>query len=123
MEDESRPGRPVTACGDANVSKVVTSLNDDRGKTCEEIGNETSVSRTSAVTDVLAGYERELLEHPPYSLDLAPFDFSLFPKMKEHFRGHRFQSEEDIIQATKETIKWLDKSTCVSLVNGWLQRM
>ncbi|KAK3792163.1 hypothetical protein RRG08_055425 [Elysia crispata] len=47
MEDEPRPGRPVTACGDANISKVLVSLSDDRRKTCEEISTETSMSRTS----------------------------------------------------------------------------
>ncbi|KAK3784327.1 hypothetical protein RRG08_017901 [Elysia crispata] len=59
-----------------------------------------------AVTDVLAGYKWELLEHPRYSPDLAPCDFHLFPKMKEHLRGQRFETEEDIIQATKMKIEW-----------------
>ncbi|GFR58149.1 histone-lysine n-methyltransferase setmar-like protein [Elysia marginata] len=47
MEDEPRPGRPVTACGDANISKVLVSLSDDTRKTCEEIPTETSMSTTS----------------------------------------------------------------------------
>ncbi|GFR90976.1 LUC7-like (S. cerevisiae) [Elysia marginata] len=47
MEDEPRPGRPVTACGDAKISTVLVSLSDDRRKTCEEISMETSMSRTS----------------------------------------------------------------------------
>ncbi|GFR86715.1 histone-lysine N-methyltransferase SETMAR [Elysia marginata] len=59
------------------------------------------VHTARAVTDVLAGYKRELLEHPRYSPDLAPCDFHLFPKMKEHLRGQQFETEEDIIQVTK----------------------
>ncbi|GFR75378.1 histone-lysine N-methyltransferase SETMAR [Elysia marginata] len=47
MEDGPRPGRPVTECGYANISKVLVSLSDDRRKTCEEISTETSMSRTS----------------------------------------------------------------------------
>ncbi|GFR64179.1 histone-lysine N-methyltransferase SETMAR [Elysia marginata] len=47
MEDEPCPGRPVAACWDANISKVLFSLSDDRRKTCEEISTETSMSRTS----------------------------------------------------------------------------
>ncbi|GFS06436.1 histone-lysine N-methyltransferase SETMAR [Elysia marginata] len=47
MESEPRPGRPVTACGDANIFEVLVSLSDDRRKTCEEITTETSMSRTS----------------------------------------------------------------------------
>jgi len=32
----------------------------------------------------------ELLEHPPYSPDLAPSDFYLFPKLKLFLAGQRF---------------------------------
>jgi histone-lysine N-methyltransferase SETMAR len=32
----------------------------------------------------------ELLEHPPYSPDLAPSDFCLFPKLKLFLAGQRF---------------------------------
>ena len=32
-----------------------------------------------------AGFE--VLDHPPYSPDLAPSDFQLFPKLKDHIRG------------------------------------
>ncbi|GFR64115.1 histone-lysine N-methyltransferase SETMAR [Elysia marginata] len=49
MEDEPRPGRPVTACRDANISKVLVSLIDARRKTCEEISTKTSMSRTSVL--------------------------------------------------------------------------
>jgi hypothetical protein len=34
--------------------------------------------------------------HPPYSLDLAPADFFLFPKLKTTLKGHRFQTIEEI---------------------------
>ena len=33
------------------------------------------------------------IEHPPYSPDLVPSDFFLFPKMKEHLAGKRFANE------------------------------
>ena len=38
-------------------------------------------------------------EHPPYSPDLAPADFFLFLKMKEHFAGKRFANNEDLKDA------------------------
>jgi len=31
----------------------------------------------------------ELLHHPPYSPDLAPSDFYLFPKLKEFKKGQK----------------------------------
>ena len=36
------------------------------------------------------------LPHPPYSPDLAPCDFFLFPKMKLQLKGHRFDRVEKI---------------------------
>jgi histone-lysine N-methyltransferase SETMAR len=36
-----------------------------------------------AVTDLLSKYEWEVLSHPPYSPDMSPPDFDLFPKLKE----------------------------------------
>jgi histone-lysine N-methyltransferase SETMAR len=37
----------------------------------------------------------ELLEHPPYSSDLAPSDFYLFPKLKLFLAGQRFSSNQE----------------------------
>jgi len=34
--------------------------------------------------------------HPPYSLDLAPYDFFLFPRMKRDLKGRRFQNVEEV---------------------------
>ena len=46
----------------------------------------------------------EVLDHPPYSPDLAPSDFHLFGPLKEAIRGCRFTSDE----ALKEAVhSWL----------------
>ena len=36
----------------------------------------------------------DLLPHPPYSPDLAPADFALFPRMKRLLRGRIFENRE-----------------------------
>ena len=81
------------------------------------------VHTARVITELLDQYEWSQLEHPRYSPDLAPCDFWLFPKMKEHLRGQRFESEEDIICATKEAIRHLDKDAYVTAFDGWLRRM
>jgi hypothetical protein len=43
------------------------------------------------------------MAHPPYSPDLAPNDFWLFPKIKSALNGQRFQYKEDIKKKKK---KW-----------------
>ena len=46
--------------------------------------------------------------HPPYSPDLAPYDFWLFPKLKEKLRG----SCHEIIEEMKEAVmKVIDKKS------------
>ena len=42
---------------------------------------------------------------PPYSPDLAPCDFWLFPKLKRALRGNRFESIEEIERETVRALK------------------
>jgi histone-lysine N-methyltransferase SETMAR len=43
----------------------------------------------------------ELLEHPPYSPDLAPSDFCHFPKLKLFLAGQRFSSNQEATAAAE----------------------
>ena len=54
----------------------------------------------------------ELLEHPPYSPDLAPSDFSLFPKVKLFLAGQRFSSNHEAIAAVEGYFADLTKNHC-----------
>ena len=48
-------------------------------------------------------YNVELMTHCPYSSDLSPNDFFLFPNVKNKMSGKRFESPE----ATVETFRTL----------------
>lgn len=52
----------------------------------------------------------ELLPHPPYSPDLAPSDFYLFPNMKKHLRGRVFSSDDEVISAVKVVLEGFDNN-------------
>ena len=41
---------------------------------------------------------------PPYSPDLAPCDFWLFPKLKEKLRGCRYETIEEMKEAVMKII-------------------
>ena len=41
----------------------------------------------------------QLVPHPPYSPDLAPSDFHLFPNLKKDLAGQRFTTDEEVIDA------------------------
>jgi hypothetical protein len=47
----------------------------------------------------------EVFDHPPYSPDLAPSDYHLFPKLKEFLGGKRMETDAE----DKETVTaWLN---------------
>jgi len=48
------------------------------------------------IRSYLAKNQTFVVPHPPYSLDLAPADFSLFPKLKTTLRGRRFRTIDEI---------------------------
>ena len=45
--------------------------------------------------------------HPPYSPDLAPCDFRLFPKLKEKLRGCHYETFEEMKGALTKVIDTL----------------
>jgi hypothetical protein len=45
-----------------------------------------------------------VIPHPSYSLDLAPCDFFLFPKMKLKLKGRRFDTNEEIQAESKRVL-------------------
>lgn len=52
----------------------------------------------------------QLVSHPPYSPDLAPSDYYLFPDMKKWMAGRRFYSNEEVIAETNAYFAELDQS-------------
>ena len=44
----------------------------------------------------------ELIDHPPYSPDLAPSDYFLFPNLKKHLAGKRYESDDAIISTVED---------------------
>jgi len=49
-----------------------------------------------SVKRYLAKNNIPVMEHPPYSPDLAPCDFFLFPKIKSVLKGTRFESVDAV---------------------------
>ena len=48
-----------------------------------------------------------VLPHPPYSPDLAPCDFWLFPTIKNSLRGKRLSSDEELNNAVRVKLRAL----------------
>jgi histone-lysine N-methyltransferase SETMAR len=52
------------------------------------------------------GYQ--CLDHPPYSPDLAPSDYQMFPGLKKQLTDGNFSSETEVIAAAES---WLDEKS------------
>jgi len=62
------------------------------------------------VKQFLAKKKVTVLSHPPYSPDLAPCDFWLFPKLKMTMKGHRFISVPEIQKKVQQFFKGLSRT-------------
>ena len=61
-------------------------------------------------TEKLRDLHYELLEHPPYSSDLAPSDFFLFQKLKLFLVGQHFFFNQEAIAAVEGYFAELTKN-------------
>ncbi|KAL4112100.1 hypothetical protein QTP88_015948 [Uroleucon formosanum] len=64
-----------------------------------------------------------VLQHPPYSPDLAPCDFFLFPKIKCFLKGTHFQTVDDVKMKTEKLLKGLNESDRQHCFQEWQRRM
>lgn len=63
----------------------------------------------NVVSEKLREYGWEVLPHAPYSPDMSPPDFDLFPKLKQPMRGRRFPSLEELSAAVTRAIRQMNR--------------
>jgi transposase len=76
---------------------------------------------TMAVQRFLAKNNIPIVPHPPYSPDLAPSDFLLFPTLKMGLRGRRFATVEDIKENAAARLRAI-KNDFHQCYNNWIDR-
>ena len=62
-------------------------------------------------------------EQPPYSPDLAPCAFFLFPKLKGIIKGTRFEGVEAIKRAVTTELKGIPEESFQQCIEAWQRRM
>jgi len=63
------------------------------------------------------------LSHAPYSPDLAPCDFFLFPRMKKNMKGHRYEDLEEVKMQTRKELAAISKKEYEECFKQWEHRM
>ncbi|UYV71619.1 hypothetical protein LAZ67_8003870 [Cordylochernes scorpioides] len=74
------------------------------------------------VLKFLAKHSTIQIPHPPYSPDLAPNDFFLYPKLKMKLKGRKFDNVDMIQAESKATLRNLSKSDFISCFDNWKKR-
>ncbi|UYV70805.1 hypothetical protein LAZ67_8000693, partial [Cordylochernes scorpioides] len=69
------------------------------------------------VRELLAKNNTLMMPQPPYSPDLAPCDFFLFPKLKRPIKGRRYATLDEIKTASKEELKKILKNDFLNVKN------
>ena len=64
----------------------------------------------------------QVLPHPPYSPDLAPCDFWLFPTLKKELRGKHFTSDDAVTAAVRVQLRSLCSNGLHHVFETWVQR-
>ena len=72
---------------------------------------------------MLPGKSWDILDHPPYSPDLAPSDYHLFPALKEHLSGQRFVNDEEVTEAVNRFLHDAEKNWYDAGINKLVVRL
>ena len=61
--------------------------------------------------------------HPPYSPDLSPCDFFLFPLLKKTLSGRRYESRSALGSAIYQRLQGIPKKAYFSAFTEWISRL
>jgi hypothetical protein len=71
------------------------------------------------VRELLASKQITVLEHPPYSPDVAPNDFFLFLKIKEILKRRHFDDIDNIRSNRMAALKVIPQNQFPNCFGGW----
>jgi hypothetical protein len=70
----------------------------------------------------LSKQETIVAPQPPYSPDLAPPEFFLFPKLKSNLKGYRFQTVEQIKENSLQDLRAIPQNTFQDAFQNWKKK-
>ena len=70
----------------------------------------------------LAKNEVSVLSQPPYSPDLAPCDFYLFPKLKIVMKGQCYNDVDAIKRKTDDKLRRISRESFKQCMQAWVKR-
>ncbi|PNF40416.1 hypothetical protein B7P43_G01582, partial [Cryptotermes secundus] len=117
VTDEERSGRPATSRTEENIKKNRQIVRENHRITVRSMAEQSHTALPAR--EFLASKQITVLEHLPYSPDLAPSDFFLLPKVKEVLKGRHFDDIDDIRSNTTEALKAIPQNQCQKCFERW----
>lgn len=78
---------------------------------------------TSNITLALIGESSiNMVPHPPYSPDLAPCDFAIFPYLKKALRGQRFANIQEVQDRVRTVLRQTDPTVFFNAIRSMAVR-
>ncbi|GFR88443.1 transposase [Elysia marginata] len=93
------------------LSPVKSAINEQRPKVSTSrtffLHDNACPHKARATTQSLRELGIQVLPHPAYSRDLAPFDFWFFPTLKDRLAGRKFDRIQDLAKAVNSELRTL----------------
>ena len=80
-----------------------------------------SSHKCEVVKSFLASEKMKVLNHPPYSPDLSPYDFFLFPRLKKMLSGNKYTSRSSLGSAVYRCLQQIPKEDYLSAFHNWVK--
>ena len=80
-----------------------------------------SSHKCEVVKTFLASEKVKVLNHPPYSPDLSPCDFVLFPGLKKMLSGNKYTSRSSLGSAIYQRLHQIPKEDYLSAFRDWVK--
>ena len=82
-----------------------------------------SSHKCEVVKSFLASEKVKVLNHPPYSPDLSPCDFFLFPRLKKMLSRNKYTSRNSLGNAIYQCLRQILKEDYLSAFRDWVKRL
>jgi len=139
-------GRPYTPMDDDQVEKVLAVIRQNRRLIVRAVAEQVGICKSSCHliltekrkmhrvaaskicgasllnNEFLTKHETTVVPQPPYSPDLAPAEFFLFPKWKSSIKVRRFQAVEETKKNSIQDLQAIPQNTFQDAFQHWEKR-
>ena len=82
-----------------------------------------SFHKCAVVKSFLASEKVKVFNHQPYSPDLSPCDFFLFPRLNKMLSGNKYMSRSSLGSAIYQCLQQIPKEDYLSAFRDWMKRL